>query len=81
MRQSEMRDAAISGFSRGCAWQDPEAAFAWAQDISDPELRQESLTRAGQIFFRRDPASASAWLEGSSLPQQTKEAILSTREG
>ena len=50
MPQSPQRDSAISGFSSGYAWQDPEVAIAWAQDIGDPALRQQSLTRAGQII-------------------------------
>ncbi|MDA7613858.1 hypothetical protein N8586_01865, partial [Verrucomicrobiales bacterium] len=73
------RDAAISGFSRGYAWQDPEVAIAWALDISDPQLRQESLTRAGQVFLRRDAESARAWLESSGLPSETQQAILDRR--
>ncbi len=75
MPQSPKRDAAISGFATGYAWQDPQTAIAWAQDISDPELRQQSLTRAGQAFFRRDPNSARAWLESSGLPAEVREAV------
>ena len=51
-------------------------AIAWAQDISDPALRQESLTRAGQAYFRRDPESARSWLESSQLPLEAQQQIL-----
>jgi hypothetical protein len=80
MPESAQRDSAISGFSRGYAWQDPLVAIAWALDISNPDLRQETLTRAGQVFFRRDPSSANAWLESSGLPAETRQAILSSRD-
>ena len=78
MPQSAKRDSAISGFSRGYAWQDPEAAITWAQDIGDPQLRQETLTRAGQAYMRRQPDSALVWLEGSGLPADAMKQILET---
>jgi hypothetical protein len=75
MPQSPKRDSAISGFAMGYAWQNPELAIAWAQDIQDPSLRQTSLTRAGQAFFRRDPENARAWLETSGLPADAQQQI------
>ncbi len=75
MPRSDKRDAAISGFSSGYAWQDPQMAIAWAGDISEPNLRQQSLTRAGQIYFRRDPEGARTWLETSGLPAETQAKI------
>lgn len=75
MPQSPQRDSAISGFAMGYAWQNPQLAIAWAQDIRDPALRQTSLTRAGQAYFRRDPEGARAWLETSGLPAETQQQI------
>jgi hypothetical protein len=75
MPLTPQRDAAISGFATGYAWQNPQVAIAWAQDIRDPALRQSSLTRAGQAFYRRDPAGALAWLETSGLPEEVRQQV------
>ena len=75
MPQSPKRDSAISGFAMGYAWQNPQLAITWAQDIQDPALRQTSLTRAGQAYFRRDPDAAKAWLDSSGLPEETRKQI------
>jgi len=66
----------IIGFSSDHAWQNPSVAVNWAQDISELDLRAPSLTRAGQIFFRRDPMSTQAWLDSSNLPAEMRQAIL-----
>ncbi len=79
MPRSAKRDAAVSGFASGYAWQDPQASIQWAQDISDPELRQETLTRAGHAFYRRDPESARTWLDGSGLSAEARQAIMNPR--
>lgn len=75
MPLTPQRDAAVSGFATGYAWQNPQVAIAWAQDIRDPDLRQSSLTRAGQAFYRRDPAGALAWLETSGLPEEVRQQV------
>jgi hypothetical protein len=80
MPKSAQRDAAISGFATGYAWQDPQTAIAWAQDIGDPVLRESSLTRAGQAFYRRDPDAAMDWLAQSGLPEEARQRVL-TQEG
>ena len=75
MAESPQRDSAVSGFATGYAWQDPQTAIAWAQDIQDPGLRESSLTRVGQAFYRRDPDGALAWLENSGLPDEARKSI------
>lgn len=45
------------------------------QAFRDPALRQSSLTRAGQAFYRRDPAGALAWLETSGLPEELRQQV------
>ncbi len=75
MPHSQKRDAAISGFATGYAWQNPQLAIAWAQDIRDPALRQSSITRAGQAYFRVDPTGAQAWMETSGLSQTAQQEI------
>lgn len=76
MPQSPQRDSAISGFATGYAWQNPQLAIAWAQDIRDPSLRESSLTRAGQAYFRRDPDGARTWLATSGLPADAQQQII-----
>jgi hypothetical protein len=79
MPNSTQRDSAISGFATGYAWQNPQLAIAWAQDIQDPKLRLTSLTRAGFAYFRRDPAGAQAWMQNSGLPAETQQQIINGR--
>ncbi|MCH7228879.1 hypothetical protein [Haloferula sp. A504] len=81
MPASPQRDAAVSGFARGYAWQDPETAIAWAQDIADPELKQRSLTDVGRAYYRRDPEGARAWLETSGLPEAARQEVVAPRWG
>jgi hypothetical protein len=78
MPKSPQRDSAISGFSTGYAWQNPQAAITWAQDISDPELRQATLTRAGEAYLRTAPAAGQAWLQTSGLPAETQQQLLNS---
>jgi len=75
MEPSAKRDSAISGFANGYAYQDPETSIAWANDISDPNLRVSTLTRAGQAYFRRDPEAAKTWLASSGLSAEVQQAI------
>ena len=79
MSDSPKRDFAIKGFADGYARQDPETAIAWASDISDPTLRNQSLTRAGQSYFRRNPKAAAEWLADSGLPSEVQKAIQSPK--
>lgn len=77
MPPSPQRDSAVSGFATGYAWQNPQLAIAWAQDIRDPSLRESSLTRAGQAYFRRDPDGARTWLETSGLSADARQQVTS----
>lgn len=80
MPQSAKRDSAISGFATGYAWQNPQLAITWANEISDPTLRQNSLIFSGQIFFRANPDGARAWLESSGLPADAQQQITTPRD-
>jgi hypothetical protein len=75
MPPSPKRDSAISGFATGYAWQNPQLAIAWAQDIADPTVRQNSLVRSGQAYFTRDPDGARAWLATSGLPADAQQLV------
>jgi hypothetical protein len=48
----------------------------WAKTITDEKSRIQTLTRAGQSWFRRDPTAATTWLQSASLPPETQQAIL-----
>lgn len=76
MPPSPAKDSAVSGFARSLAWQDPEAAVIWAKTITDEQSRVQTLTRAGQAWFRRDPAAASQWLQSAALPPDAQQAIM-----
>ena len=70
----------MSGFSRRLAYEDPEAAVIWAGTIAQEEMRMETLTRAGQAWYRRDAEAAAAWLATSGLPPEAQEAVLNVEE-
>jgi hypothetical protein len=75
MAESPKRDAAIKGFAEGVAWQDPQIALAWALDITNPQIRGESITRVGHAYFRRNPEAAQEWLTNSGFSAEMQNAI------
>ena len=80
MPQSAKRDSAISGFATGYAWQNPQIAITWANEISDSTMRQNSLIFSGQVYFRSNPDAARAWLETSGLPPEAQQQITNPRD-
>ena len=48
---------------------------AWAETISDPETRTETLTEVAQAWMRTDRTAATEWLESSGLPAETVQAV------
>jgi hypothetical protein len=63
----EQRDAAISGFSESILRYEPEAAAAWANTISDADLRMEQLGRNIGIWAGTQPAEALEWIQTTEL--------------
>ena len=63
----EQRDAAISGFSESILRYEPEAAAAWANTISDADLRMEQLGRNIGIWAGTQPAEALEWVQTTEL--------------
>jgi hypothetical protein len=51
-------------------------AMQFALAISDPSLRQETVTKLGAAWLRRDPEAARDWLAGSELSDELEAAIL-----
>ena len=76
MPASEMKDSAVSGFVRRLAWDDPQSAVAWADTISQENVRVETLKRAGQAWVTRDRNAAVEWLKTSGLPEATQKEIM-----
>jgi N-acetyl-beta-hexosaminidase len=79
MPNSPKRDSAIRGFAEGYAWQDPKTAIAWAKDIQDPTIRNESLKKVGFAYYRRKPEEAKTWLAESGLSSEAKADILNSQ--
>lgn len=75
------RDFAIDGFATRLAREDPEAAVAWANSISDPEIKQDALVRVAQVWWRSDAAAAGAWLEESGLDPKLIREVRQFRRG
>lgn len=76
MENSPARDHAVSGLARTIAGRDPESAIAWADSISEPEMRTSTLTRTAQEWFRRDRTAVTEWLPTSGLSTEAQEQIL-----
>jgi hypothetical protein len=65
-----VRDAAAAKFAEVVAPIEPSAAAAWAGNISDAALRQESLRRVLDAWSRKDRASAAAFVASKGLSQE-----------
>lgn len=77
MNRSSERDQAINGFTSRIQREEPASAIAWAQEIGDPQLQQETLTSAARSwYYSRDREAATAWLETSGLPAEAVEKII-----
>jgi hypothetical protein len=63
----QQRDAAISGFSESILRYEPQAAAAWANTISDADLRMEQLERNIGIWAGAQPAEALKWVQTAEL--------------
>lgn len=78
MRDSPARDSAITGYSRRIAYADPRSAVEWADAISDPKVRNDTLLHNGRIFMHRDREAASQWLAGSNLSPDIQKRIINS---
>ena len=69
-------DPAIQNLSSTMAVNDPPAAMAWAQNVTDPRARQTAMTRVAMRWMERDPASAQQFIVGSGLPPPVIQKLL-----
>lgn len=76
MPKSPARDSAISGYASRVAYEDPSMAIAWADAVNDPAIRENTLIRTGQVYFRRDSKAARDWLATSGLSPEAQKKVL-----
>ncbi len=69
------RDAAILGFAESIQRFEPEAATAWANTLSDPQLREQQVARSVLAWAERDPRSALEWVIDAELEPDLEEAL------
>jgi hypothetical protein len=79
MPDSPKRDSAISGFARRTSFDDPVTAIEWTESISDPAIRQDTLSFAASSYLRKYPTEALDWLPGSGLSQEMQQKLLGQR--
>ena len=74
MPESDMRNAAIAGFSNRLVWENPQAAMTWASSISgNDQFRNEVMARVGRSWQRKDPKGAAQWsAENPGIIQERK---------
>jgi hypothetical protein len=75
MPKSPARDSAISGYATRVAHEDPSMAVEWGNAVSDPAIRENTLIRAGQMFYRRDAEAARDWLAASDLSPEAQKRV------
>ena len=75
MPASTDKDSALAGYSDGTRSRNPRGSVDAAMNISDPELREESLLRNGGYYLRREPKEATQWLQNSGFSQELVDNI------
>jgi len=74
--EGDAKDRGIASLLRDrSVREDPEAAVAWADSISDSEMRSEQVESSARNWLSKDRASALEYLEGTdslSAEQKTK---------
>jgi hypothetical protein len=80
MAASDAKDAAVSGFSRRLAWENPQAAMSWAESIGSDDQRTESIISVGRAWSKRDAQGAAEWMVSSGVSEDVQQAILNPPE-
>ena len=68
-------DPVYATFAKEVSRENGEGAMEWAQTITEPKLKEKTITSVGQNWYRQDKAKVTAWLPDSGLPEKTQEAI------
>ena len=68
MDTSHERNMALNGFTAAFAHSDGSLAVEWANEISEPRVREGALMRAFRQFHRQDPRAAAQSFVSIDLP-------------
>ena len=75
LQPGKVRDEAATGLAKAVAPFDPKAAFAWALEIADGNLRTGALDHAFGIWLWSDPEAALLALDDSKLNGEEKQRL------
>ena len=73
MDHAPARDFAVMALVHTIAHEDPGAAAAWANEITDPEMRADALKRSVQMWQARDADAARAWMDANGIGIEDQE--------
>jgi hypothetical protein len=65
-------EPALAVYTNAIAGQRPKEAIELAQRISDPELREYTMTVIGQVWTKNDRAAAEAWLAQPGVSERVR---------
>jgi hypothetical protein len=71
-------DAPRASFASNLALTDPSSAAVWAQTITNPRIRDASITLVVKTWMRTDAVSARKWMTDARLSDDVKTQIGST---
>lgn len=72
---SPSRDTAVATFCGVIDGTDPAASFAWAQTISDEDMRNQKAERTAILWLAKDPTLAGPTIARSNLPAEIKNQL------
>lgn len=58
-----LRDLAAETLAKATIGEEPQAAFAWAASIADPDRREAALVDGWKAWRKLEPAPADAWFD------------------
>jgi hypothetical protein len=74
-------DPAISIWAKQLSITEPETAVEWAIQLTEPELRNGTVTVAAREWLLIDEAAANAWLDAADLPPEVKQRTRNIPDG
>ncbi len=81
MKEGLVKDEALDKLVESLSWNydyfiDFEDAVSLAQDIKNPEKRENRLYSTLGLWISKNPEKAGAWIKSSSLPEEAKKEAL-----
>ena len=74
--EDSAKQRAVQSYVNQLVWQNPGMAAPWAEALTDPLARQNSLENLARQWLQTDHAAAEAWLGKVSLPDNIKQQLL-----